>query len=312
MPRDRDGSHRPVSTPGSSPRAGFCENTQPLVLGLSVTDRCNLSCRYCRIANLTGFMMSAADIERRLRRYYARGFRELYITGGEPMLWHDGRSRLADVVDLAYTIGYFHVGLTTNGTCPLDVPADVIWVSLDGPPLINAQLRGPHFYRVLRNLRASRHPGVGITCTVNTVNRSTLKELLALVVAERVAPLGVMFYFLTPYYGRDELYLDQSGRSAVIDELLRYKREGLPVFNSTAALRRLQSGRWERPTNLWWLSDADGEHMCCRHRSPEICRECGYSSCVEIIEALRLRPSAIGAMLALNHRHHQISSTGYP
>jgi MoaA/NifB/PqqE/SkfB family radical SAM enzyme len=245
-------------------------------------------------------MMPAGEIETRLRRYHAKGFRELYITGGEPLLWRDGDTCLADIIRLAYTIGYFHVGLTTNGTCSLDAPADVIWVSLDGTPEVHNRLRGPHFARILRNLHASDHRGVGITCTVNALNRWDLKALLQLVIDERVAPLGVMFYFLTPYYGRDELFLDRAQRAAVIEDLLAWKRDGLPIFNSVAALKCLQSGRWHRPSNLWWLSAEDGEHMCCRHRSPEVCEECGYSSCVEIIEALRLRPSAIRALMALS------------
>lgn len=299
-----------ASKPGFLTQAGFyakylsrrwiLRRSEPLVLGLSVTDCCNLHCLYCTIANLARTMMPADEVERRLRQYHARGFRELYITGGEPLLWHDGRTRLADIIELAYSIGYFHVGLTTNGTCPLYAPADVIWVSLDGTREVHGRLRGPHFDQILENLRASDHPGVGITCTVNAWNRTDLKGLLQLVLEEQVAPLGVMFYFLTPYYGRDELFLDRKQRAAVIDELLAYKRNGLPVFNSPAALKCLRSGRWQRPNNLWWLSDEDGEHMCCRHRKPEICEECGYSSCVEIIEALRLRPSAVRALMKMN------------
>jgi len=296
--------------PGALRRTGFYAKflanrlirgrTEPLILGLSITDCCNLQCRYCRIANLTRTMMSAPEVEARLRRFYEQGFRELYITGGEPLLWRDGGSRLDDVIRLARSIGYFHVALTTNGTSPLDLSADVVWVSLDGTKKVHEELRGAHFDLVLRHLRAARHPKLGITCTVNAINLHDLEGLLRFVAGEGFAPLGVMFYFMTPYYGRDDLFLDRSQRSAVIDELLAHKRAGLPVFNSVAGLKRLGSGLWERPTNLWWLTDLYGDHMCCRHRAPEVCEECGYSSCVEVLEALRLRPSAIRTLARLH------------
>ena len=244
--------------------------------------------------------MSASEVETRLRRFYERGFRELYITGGEPCLWRDGKSRLEDLIQLARSIGYFHVALTTNGTCSLNLSADVLWVSLDGTREIHERLRGVSFDLILRNLRTATHSKLGITCTVNASNRHDLQALLRFVDREGFAPLGVMFYFMTPYYGSDALFLDRSQRSAVIEELLVHKRAGLPVFNSVAALKRLRSGQWKRPTNLWWLSAPEGDYMCCRHRAPEVCDECGYSSCVEVLEALRLRPSAVRTLLALH------------
>ncbi len=62
--------------------------------------------------------------------------------------------------------------------------------------------------------------------------------------------MGVMFYFHTPYYGRDDLYLAAEERAPIIDELIGHIRSGLPVLNSRSALRALKSGNWPRPLRV--------------------------------------------------------------
>ena len=44
-----------------------------------------------------------------------RGCRELYLSGGEPMLWRDGSRIEEDIVVEARRLGYFHVHVYTNG-----------------------------------------------------------------------------------------------------------------------------------------------------------------------------------------------------
>jgi hypothetical protein len=102
-----------------------------------------------------------------------------------------------------------------------------------------------------------------------------------------------MFYFHTPYYGRDELFLDAGQRAAVIDGLLRLKREGLPVFNSAPALEALRAGSWPRPNRTWMVVDAQCEHVCCRYPSEDACRNCGYAACTELTAAQKLKPGAL-------------------
>jgi hypothetical protein len=111
----------------------------------------------------------------------------------------------------------------------------------------------------------------------------------------RLPVIGVMFYFHTPYYGRDELFLTAPERAPIIGRLLACLREGLPVLNSRAGLRALQSGDWPRRTPAARVADVDGEYVCCR--APDgVCEDCGYAACTEIAETQRLRPSALLAM----------------
>ena len=107
--------------------------------------------------------------------------------------------------------------------------------------------------------------------------------------------IGVMFYFHTPYYGIDELFLTAEERVPIIDRLLDYKREGMPIINSRAGLLALKSGNWPRRLPVTRVADIDSEHVCCR-ATDDICADCGYAACTEITEFRQLRLSAILGM----------------
>ncbi len=267
----------------------------PLAGALVLTDRCQLACRHCRVANITGRDLPLAEVEAALRRQRRLGIRALALEGGEPFLWRDGPARLDDVVRLARRLGFWRIHVYTNGLLPIHSSADKVWVSIDGLRATYARLRGDHFDRVVENIRAAHARRVGIVFTVNRRNRGDLRPVLEL--ARRLPVDGVMVFLHTPYYGRDELAFSPGERAAVIDELIALRRSGLPLLNSPAALALLRSGDWPRPNRIWWVSDAAGDHPCCRGASPEVCGECGYAGCVELIAAQRLRPSAVRALL---------------
>ena len=88
-------------------------------LRLSVTDRCDLRCRYCMAETMTFLpraeLLALEEIAIIAEHFIARGVRKIRLTGGEPLVRRD-------VLDLARRLGR-HVGagldeltLTTNGT----------------------------------------------------------------------------------------------------------------------------------------------------------------------------------------------------
>ncbi|MTV49521.1 radical SAM protein [Heliobacillus mobilis] len=257
----------------------------PLILGLVVTDRCNLACKDCRVANTGRSDMTFTQIQEKLLSCYQRGFRELYIEGGEPFLWRDHDYRLDDVVEEARRIGFFHVHIYTNGHFPLQSRADLLWVSVDGLRDYYARIRGDHFEKVRANMFAAPMQKKAVVYTVNQLNRDHIEAFLQTVHLEKWPVAGVMFYFHTPYYGIDELFIPAKERSSIIDELIQHKQVGLPVYNSISGLRLLQSGNWRRPSRTYAIIDQDGEYLCCRYNSPELCRECGYGACTEVAAA---------------------------
>jgi MoaA/NifB/PqqE/SkfB family radical SAM enzyme len=267
----------------------------PLFYGVALTDRCNLACNGCRIPAAGRPDLTWEALQALLRGAHARGFRELYFSGGEPMLWRDGARTVDDAVRFARRLGFYHVHLYTNGTLGLESSVDLVWVSVDGLPETYRLRRGEHFAEVEAAIRAPGHPRTAVLYVIDRTTQDGAEPFLEWVRDTALPVVGVMFYFHTPYYGYDELYLDARERAPIIDRLLACRRAGLPVLNSRAGLLALRSGRWARRTPAAAVADADGESVCCR--APDwCCRDCGYAACVEIVAALRLRPSAVLAM----------------
>jgi MoaA/NifB/PqqE/SkfB family radical SAM enzyme len=271
----------------------------PLIYGVALTDRCNLHCRGCAVANTGRPSLTWPRLTAALRDAYARGFRDVYFSGGEPTLWQDGDRTLADAVAEARRIGFFHVHVYTNGTRGLPSSADLVWVSVDGLPATYARRRGDHFARVEQAVREAASPATPRVAVIYVIDRTTqaaVEPFLRWVRDTAFPVVGVMFYFHTPYYGYDELFLDRDERAGVIDRLLACSRAGLPVMNSGAGLRALRSGDWPRRFPVSSVLDVDGESVCCR-AGDDVCPDCGYAACTELTELQRLRPSAIRGML---------------
>jgi GTP 3',8-cyclase len=85
-------------------------------LRISVTDRCNFRCVYCRSANPENHMPSASllswdEYERLARILVPMGIRKVRVTGGEPLV----RAGVEDFVARLKAIGVEDVSMTTNG-----------------------------------------------------------------------------------------------------------------------------------------------------------------------------------------------------
>ena len=268
---------------------------EKLIYGLALTDRCNLACRGCRVANTGRADMSWESVVGTMEDAWDRGFRDIYFSGGEPTLWRDGHRDLEDCVREAQRIGFFHIHVYTNGLRGLDTAADFVWVSMDGLPDTFRKRRGDHFQEVEEAVRGSSHKKLAVIYTIDRFTAPGVEPFLAWVRDTEFPVLGVMFYFHTPYYGFDSLYLSATEKAPIIDRLLGCIRSGLPVLNSRAGLTALRSGNWPRRMPVAFVADVDGEYVCCR-APEETCADCGYAACTEITEAQRLRPSALRKM----------------
>src|SRR5271155_1550517 len=85
-------------------------------LRVSVTDRCNFRCVYCRSANPENNMPSASlltwdEYERLVRILVPMGIRKVRVTGGEPLV----RPGVEDFIARLKAAGVQDVSMTTNG-----------------------------------------------------------------------------------------------------------------------------------------------------------------------------------------------------
>lgn len=155
-------------------------------LRISVTDRCDLRCRYCMAEAMTFLprdaLLTLEEIALIAERFVARGVRKIRLTGGEPLVRRD-------MIHLARRLGA-HVGagldeltMTTNGTrlaehaeALFDAGLRRINVSLDSrdPDTFRHITRHGDVARVLEGIAAARAAGMAVK--INMVALKGLNE----------------------------------------------------------------------------------------------------------------------------------------
>jgi len=271
----------------------------PFLASYKLTYRCNLSCLQCPFWHMEAPDPHFSSVVETLEALYARGSRILIFEGGEPMLWKGGFYSIHDVVAEARK-RFYRVGMTTNGTLPLDVPTDILWVSLDGLEKTHNRLRGAHiFQKVMDNIAASHHPRIFAHITVNSQNANEIPELIRFL-KERVKGITIQFYY--PYDPENALFLDFPNREKLLEEIIRLKLGGYPVMNSRASLDALKRNHWRCIDWLIDNADSDGSmHLGCylKGRAEVDCTRCGFSPHTEISLAYQGNLEAIRAGLQI-------------
>ena len=255
---------------------------KPLLGGLKLTHNCNLSCIHCPFRRRKSSSLSFPQVVSSLATLYDWGVRIIIIEGGEPFVWRDGKHDIRDVVAEAKK-RFFSVGVTTNGTFPIEVDSDNVWVSVDGLKDTHDRIRGQSFERVMANIASSSHPRIHAHITINSLNWHEVPALVEYL-SHRVKGITVQFHY--PYEEVDqELFLPFDKRRKVLDDLIGMKKQGLPVADSYACLEALKDNRWQcRP---WMIASVDpsGEliHGCyVKNRGDISCERCGFSAHTEI------------------------------
>jgi MoaA/NifB/PqqE/SkfB family radical SAM enzyme len=176
--------------------------------------------------------------------FYADGGRCLYLEGGEPFIWKDNSYSMEDVVCYAKKKGYYAVIIYTNGTRILKSSADTLFVSVDGLAGTHVKLRGRSFDRIMYNIRHSQHPSIYINYTINTVNKKDINGFCEFV--DKIPQIKeTFFYFHTPYYGYDGLYLDRAAKKEVLQELMELKKK-YKILNSITGLKSAMRNDWKK------------------------------------------------------------------
>ena len=85
-------------------------------LRISVTDRCNFRCVYCRSAEPENYrghdeILSWPELDRLARIFLSLGIRKIRITGGEPLV----REGVEDYIARLHGLGVEDLSMTTNG-----------------------------------------------------------------------------------------------------------------------------------------------------------------------------------------------------
>ncbi len=272
----------------------------PLIASFKLTYRCNLVCVGCPFhlraggenSDITwGGALKAIELLSR------QGCRIVVFEGGEPLLWKDGNHTFSDLICLAKKY-FLKIAVTTNGTFPLDVPADILWVSLDGLRDTHDRLRSGSFDKVWENLQRCRHPKLMVHFTLNRSNMHEIEEFLMMI---KKAPVvkGVTFQMFYPYgQGEKNLSLSQDQRKTVLEQVIHFKKRGYPVFNSINSLKSMISNNWRCDETILINVDPDGsvtKGCYAKNRGDIRCSECGFTPVAEATGALRFQAGSIKA-----------------
>lgn len=270
----------------------------PIIGSLIVTDRCNLACRHCAVANIRKIDYSFGRLQTDLRSLYAQGVRIVLLYGGEPMLWHDGDRTLADLIAEARTIGFPLVGVVTNGTRGLDLPsADLVLVSIDGTRAHHNAIRGANYDRVLANIAAAPARNLCLYMAVNQVNVADVEHVAGLA-ASLPTVRGVSYNLHTPYPGTEDLTLRPDQRRDVCDRIAQLIRQGYPVLNLASALPYLADQSGPGPCPQCVIVE-DGQQWTCGRciEIPGLCEQCGFSFATELSLLFRGHPRVVAEVL---------------
>src|SRR5260370_16407465 len=85
-------------------------------LRISITDRCNFRCVYCRSADPENYrdhdeILSWPELDRLAQIFLSLGIRKIRITGGEPLV----RQGVEDYIARLHALGVEDLSMTTNG-----------------------------------------------------------------------------------------------------------------------------------------------------------------------------------------------------
>ena len=257
------------------------ENKKPLLAGIKLTHKCNLSCIHCPFWKRNKKSLSYEQAILSLNNLYDSGARILIIEGGEPFLWKDKDYDLRDIVDYAKNI-FFSVGITTNGTFPINVNSDIVWVSIDGLKKTHEKIRGKCFDKIIKNIENSPHPRIYGHITINSINWQEIPKLITFL-SQVVKGITIQFHY--PYNKNDALFLDFEKREQVLENLISLKKEGYPVLDSYACLNSLKRNKWKCQSWMIASIDPDGKMAqgCYIQGRGEIsCSKCGFAAHTEL------------------------------
>ena len=272
----------------------------PLLASFKLTYRCNLACVACPFHRRSGeerahmtwpTAITSLDTLQRL------GTPIVVFEGGEPFLWQDGRYNLHDLIDYAKR-HFARVAVTTNGTFPLDVPADILWVSLDGLKESQDRLRSGSFDKVWSNLHASSHRCLFVHFTINRENRNDIRPLLEKL-KDIIAFNGMTVQLFYPYgQGEALLALSDDERRELLEDVIEMKKQGFPILNSIGRLSAMIRNNWRCHDDILINVDPDGtitRGCYVKSRGVINCQACGFSPVAEASGAIDLLPGSLGA-----------------
>jgi len=244
-------------------------------LRISVTDRCNLRCRYCRPvkdfqAISHGELLTYEEYLRVVRLTAPMGLTKLRLTGGEPLTRRGFHHFLEEVMKAA---PHMDVRLTTNGTLLpgqarvlASLGLKVVNISLDSlDPRNFERITGADlFYAVRKSIDECLEAGLRVKVNAVAMKGVNDRELPAFLELARQNPLDMRFIEFMPI-GGDTTWDDRLFWPA--GDILAEARERV-------ALVPAKSGEKSGPARMWTIEGGQGRLGVISGLSGHYCQSC--------------------------------------
>jgi len=257
-------------------------------LRVSVTDRCNLKCDYCRPpsdkerSSSPCHMLRFRDLLRLVRIFAHLGVRKFRVTGGEPLV---RKGALRFIRQMSRTPGVEQVALTTNGVFLADMAvalkeagAGVVNISLDSllPERYTAITGNALLPQVLAGIDAAMGAGfsaVKINMVVmRGVNDDEVEDFARLTIDRKLQVRFIEYMPATPSTWKKEKMLPMA--------------QVMERVSALGALAPVDTARWGGPAKVYRLEGAMGEVGFISPVTTHFCSSCN-----------RLRLTAGGSLL---------------
>jgi GTP 3',8-cyclase len=247
-------------------------------LRVSVTDRCNLRCRYCMPEQEYVWLpkesiLTFEEITRLVAVFTSLGVAKVRLTGGEPLLRHDLPTLTAM---LAGNPGVRDLALTTNGVLLAKHAASLkqaglgrVTVSLDTlrPDRMRELARTHRHADVLEGIAAARAAGFPLKLNTVVMRGVNEDELVDLIEFGREHDAEVRFIE----------YMDVGGATAWAAEQVVSQREILDALATRyGAITPVTTGDLSAPAERFRLSDGTTFGIVASTTAP-FCRSCDRS-----------------------------------
>ena len=295
-------------------------------LRISVTDLCNLRCRYCMPERGVdkrphGAILSVEEIIEICEAAAKVGIKKVRITGGEPLV---RRGVIEICRGIKAISGICELALTTNGLLLEDMAADLktagvdrVNISIDSldPEKYAHMTRGGDLDRVLRGIEAAKRTGLTpIKLNAVLIGGFNDDEIPSLVELTRENEYEMRFIELMPIGESlpfwEKGFVPNSAVLAAVPELEPATDDGdgvarhyrLPGAMGCVGLINPISSHFCKSCNRLRLT-ADGMLKPCLHSSAEVPVRGLHSGELEaaIISAIGLKPQSRGNDLSLEH-----------
>lgn len=268
-------------------------------LRLSITDRCNLRCRYCMPAE--GISKQRCDDILRyeellqiVRAATRLGVRKVRITGGEPLI---RKGVLGFLQQLTDTPGVDEVVLTTNGVLLPRMAADLkragverLNISLDSlqPQTFAEITRGGSLAEVLDGLEAAEAVGLKLKLNMVVMRGINDQEICDFADLSLIHPWSVRYIEYMPTI-REEGWQERLVSGA---EILKRLQQHYP-------LESISSGQYCGPAKPYRIAGAQGTLGIITPMSDHFCNSCNrirvtatgrLKSCLFSEQAVELKP----------------------